>query len=352
MSDLVVQVVEIEEVLPHPNADRLALAVIGGWQFVTGKDTYKKGDRVVYFPVDTVLPGDVAERLGVRQYLKNGERVQAVKLRGEPSFGVVAPLDNPEWEVGQDVAEHYGATKWEPPARDFRRSVSGQQPQYSDALPENPYFHRYTDIQNLRHYKYLFADDEPVYVTEKLHGTSCRIGMVDGQWLAGCGKGRLRKPMEECTNAGSFWYWYPRTLPGVERLIAELGAKHKQVILFGEVFGSGVQNLDYGYTRGEIAFRAFDLMLDGQYVNPGQFLLTLAQYDVPVVPVFGFDIPYRFERIKELAEGPTLLGAPHIREGAVVKPQVERTHPKVGRLVLKYVSDAYLTGKNTDFRED
>jgi hypothetical protein len=42
---------------------------------------------------------------------------------------------------------------------------------------------------------------------------------------------------------------------------------------------------------------------------------------------------------------------PHMREGVVVKPARERTDPKVGRVILKYVSDTYLFGDKTDFTD-
>ena len=38
----------------------------------------------------------------------------------------------------------------------------------------------------------------------------------------------------------------------------------------------------------------------------------------------------------------------HIREGLVVRPLQERTDPKIGRVLLKYVSDSYLFGEKTD----
>jgi RNA ligase (TIGR02306 family) len=351
MSSVLVEVKTIDAVHEHPNADNLAIAEVGGWQFVTQKSGYKAGDKVVYFPPDTVLPGDVAEELGVARYLDKG-RIKAIKLRGEPSFGLVVPPADPTWPVGLDVAEHYGAKKWEPPAREFTgRNVGGQQPLYSDALPENPMFNRYTDIENLRHYKTLFNEGEPVYVSEKVHGTSCRIGIVDGEWQAGCGKGRQRKPLAECVYPDSAWYWFPRSIAGVDALLTDLARHNTQAILYGEVYGSGVQSLNYGLAQGKIAFAAFDLMINGVYLNGPAFREVMASYDIPVVPSFGY-LTYNFEKIRDLANGPTTLGATHIREGVVVKPLTERNHPKVGRLVLKYVSDAYLTGKQTDFKEE
>ncbi len=41
----------------------------------------------------------------------------------------------------------------------------------------------------------------------------------------------------------------------------------------------------------------------------------------------------------------------HMREGVVVKPLHERTDPKLGRVVLKYVSDLYLFGEKTDYTD-
>jgi hypothetical protein len=41
------------------------------------------------------------------------------------------------------------------------------------------------------------------------------------------------------------------------------------------------------------------------------------------------------------------VGGGHIREGVVVKPTIERTDPKIGRVVLKYLNDDYLLQKES-----
>ena len=124
MSTIKVEVTRINDVRPHSNADALELATVGGWQMCVKKGVYHNGDPVVYFEQGTVLPRDVADRLGVTQYLSekldiNGDRVlviHRVKLRGEPSFGLVIEPE-PGMVVGQDVADFYGATKFFPPVR-------------------------------------------------------------------------------------------------------------------------------------------------------------------------------------------------------------------------------------------
>ena len=116
MSSLVVPVSTISKVRKHPNADSLDIAEVLGWQVVVPVGRYTEGERIVYFPSDTVLPLELSERFGVTKYLSKG-RIRNARLRGEPSFGLVVDVEDPTWEVGQNVAEYYGATKYEPPIR-------------------------------------------------------------------------------------------------------------------------------------------------------------------------------------------------------------------------------------------
>jgi hypothetical protein len=37
-----------------------------------------------------------------------------------------------------------------------------------------------------------------------------------------------------------------------------------------------------------------------------------------------------------------MAGADHLREGIVVKPKVERTHPEIGRVILKLHGSDFL----------
>ena len=46
----------IKELFPHPNADRLELAKILGWQAIVEKGKHQPGDRVVFVVIDTILP--------------------------------------------------------------------------------------------------------------------------------------------------------------------------------------------------------------------------------------------------------------------------------------------------------
>ena len=116
-------------------------------------------------------------------------------------------------------------------------------------------------------------------------------------------------------------------------------------MLYGEVFGHGVQAYDYG-TR-EIAARAFDLMVDGRYLDFWLFAELCDAHGVARVPLV-YQGPFSLETMKQLSDGPSLIGGSHGREGVVVRPLIERHDPAVGRVVLKYVGDRYLFGSGED----
>ncbi len=341
MSSIIVEVVDIEDVRPHTNADRLFLARIKGWQTVIkkledGTPQFSPGDRVVYIPPDSTLPRALAERLGVVNYLSertnlDGERelvVKRVRLRGEPSYGFVIAPDDPAWPAGTDVREHYGIGKFRPPVK-F---------QAGDSEAAHPLFHRYTDVENLRNFPEVFSGGEEVIVSEKIHGTNARIGYVEGLLVAGShGLQRRRpEPEEMATNL----YWFPATLEPVMSLLEALKDRHKVAILYGEIYGSRVQKLHYG-RRGTLGFAAFDLYADERYLDHDDFQSLCESHGVATVPVLGRG-PYSLDFVRGLSRGKTTLPDDHIREGVVVRPARERRDPRVGRAILKYLSDDYL----------
>lgn len=347
-SPLHVPVACIAWIAPHPNADSLDIVGVLGWQCIVRRGEFKINDRIVYFPIDTVLTRKLSDHLGVTQYLDK-QRIKATRLRGEPSFGLVIPA--PEgFEVGDNVASYYEAIKWSPPTREDAQRSQGKVYDFPNALPSDPLFPQYTHIDNLRHFPDLIGSNELVVVTEKLHGTNSRIGIIDGQWMAGSHKVRRGE--------GDALYWSPKSQPGVEVMITALAKYHRQVVLYGEILGSDVQSLDYGY-EGDEGYAAFDLMVDGRYLDYPMFYEVCMHYTVPMVPELAISC-MDFDTIRKLANGKTLARMTdpdcaaqptHLREGVVVKPLIERSDPRIGRVILKYVSDDFLLAKKTDFSE-
>jgi RNA ligase (TIGR02306 family) len=342
MSSVIANVVEIEAVHPHPNADRLFLARIKGWQAVIrkredGSPEFAPGKRVVFIPPDSTLPREMAERLGVVGYLSErtdieGERqlvVRQVRLRGEPSFGLVVRPDDPSWPVGTDVREHYGIGKFRPPVK-FSAG---------DSESNHPLFQRYTEIENLRNFPAVLRLGEEVVVSEKIHGTNARIGWVEGVLLAGSHGLQRKRPEPEAM--GTNTYWFPATLEPVRNLLDEIRQQgHAVAILYGEIYGSRVQSLHYGRRDG-LGFAAFDILVGEHYLDFDDFVALCERHGVATVPILSRE-PFSLERIAELSRGKTTLPDQHIREGVVVRPVKERFDPQIGRVILKYLSDDYL----------
>jgi hypothetical protein len=95
------RIVVIDDVVKHPNADALELAVIGGWQLCVKIGEYKKGDRAVYCEIDSLLPLSNVELFGFLEERRsdnrrvngvNFHRLKTIKLRKELSQGLLVPV--------------------------------------------------------------------------------------------------------------------------------------------------------------------------------------------------------------------------------------------------------------------
>lgn len=381
MSRLVVEVCRVESVEPHPGADRLAIATVKGWRTcirfdpATGRADFAPGDRCVFFPPDAVLPPQLANgpadtpagRLNIAKYLgsagrdddgnpRPGGRVKAARLRGVPSYGTIMAIDpaagdDPAWEIGTDLAGHFGVTKWEPPPE---RSDG-------DSERESPLFHRYTSIESFGNHPDAIPPGTEVVLTEKIHGKNARIGCIqepdaDGRpgWIFAAGSHSVRR--REFNAAGKRSEFWELFSPEVTALLEHLrdafpwSGPKSSVILFGEIFGSGVQDMAYGHGNGRRGFRAFDIAINGRYLDHDVKVALLGRFGVPAVPVLwrgGFDPVV----LRHHTDGPTTICPPEQagrfkgREGVVITPVVETADsPRLGggRLILKSVSADYL----------
>ncbi|ARV76938.1 putative RNA ligase [Pseudomonas phage Phabio] len=94
------RVVVIDDVVEHKNADKLELCIVGGWQCVSAKGNFKKGDRAVYCEIDSLLPTDYADfnflenRNSDNRQIKGKRyhRLLTAKLRKELSQGLLIPV--------------------------------------------------------------------------------------------------------------------------------------------------------------------------------------------------------------------------------------------------------------------
>jgi len=120
------RIVIVDDVLPHTNADRLELAIIGGWQCVIKKGEFQKGDIGLYCEIDSLLPLSVPEftflqdrkndlkAVGVVTYA----RIKSTNIRKELAQGLLVPVPKviTKPKVGMDVTKELGVLKYEKPS--------------------------------------------------------------------------------------------------------------------------------------------------------------------------------------------------------------------------------------------
>jgi RNA ligase (TIGR02306 family) len=375
----------VDEVVHHPNADRLSLVRVLGYEAIAAKDEngdhrFEPGELICYIPEAAVVPEDVLKEKGYWNAEKDagllagklGNRVKAIRLRGTLSQGLVVKLRRGEYgqylldrgddviavEKGKDVAEFLGLTKYEPP---IPVGMSGEVASaYEFAMDY--------DIENWQNYP-GFLDNDIVEATEKLHGTCFRVTyhptarhdeIFEGGSVSVSSKGLGAKGLVFKDNEVNDHVLYVRIARELEltRRVRELGERlGVRVDLFGEIFGRGVQDLHYGSTKAE--FRAFDIALDRVFVgnNPDSVVskdALFAEMGIERVPVL-YRGPWDSELLITHRDGKTTLGGQNIREGIVVTAVGDQSSRETerGRLrpTLKMVSPDYLTrkGETTEF---
>jgi len=351
MAEFAVKVERLRAVETHPNADRLELAVVGEYRVVIGKGLYKSNDLVAYIPEASVVPEPIIIEMNLVGKLagKQANRVKAVRLRGILSQGLCYPARE-GWVEGQDVTADIGITKYEPP---IPTEMAGQV--YGAGFDRTMKY----DVENWKRYPDVLIEGEQVVFTEKIHGTWCQIGVVPAGMahekhgtvvIASKGmaaQGLAFQPEVE-ENVNNLYIRANRAQQVSEKLL-----QHGQLPVFalGEVFGQGVQDLHYGASAGKdekLGFRVFDIYVglpgQGRYLDDAELTSaceTLGLYRVPVLyrGPYSREVMLQFTTGKESVSGNGM----HLREGIVMKPLVERRDDHLGRVMLKSISEDYLT---------
>lgn len=329
MSEFYVRVIEIGEVEKHPNADSLSITSADGYPVILRSGDYATGDKAVYVPIDSIVPGD-DERWS---FLKDSRRIRAKKLRGVFSMGLLTTAD-PSWEIGRDVREELRIEKYDPDAA-RERGANGNTKLPGEHDDTDPGLCPVYDIEGLRKYRGIFVEGEEVWISEKIHGQNARF-VHDGERLHCGSRTRFKKPDSPTT-----WVGVAKRYDLEARLAALPG-----IAIYGETYGNNT-DMAYGVDRNVgdklVLFDALDTKTR-RWFNVDEFLAFASSLGLPAVPTL-YRGPWRPD-LAALAEGSTtMLGAQHCREGIVVKPVIERHERSIGRCVLKLAGESYLLRK-------
>ena len=322
---------------PHPDADRLEIARVGGYACVVAKGQFRTGDLAAHIPEQAVVPDDVIDELGLAGMLAGSRhnRVKARRFRGVFSQGLLYPVAgrrlgerNIHAPEGSDVAELLGITRYEPPIP----------PHFRGKVERMPGLVRY-DVENLKKYPGAFRDGEPVIMTEKLHGTLCRMTCRDGT-VSVSSKGMGNRGLAFSPDGNTVYHRACRMYADDIGAIGErLGSSEYTV--FGEIFGKGIQDLAYG---SDLDMRVFDIY-SGGFLPTSRVCSLLGGLKLKYVPVV-WGGPYSAEAVEMHTSGSTMVpGGTHLREGVVIRPVNERDSVDLDRVILKSVAQDYILRK-------
>jgi RNA ligase (TIGR02306 family) len=339
MSELETKVIELTEVIPHPDPETTALeiAVVGGWNMVVQKGLFKTGDMAVYIHLDSVLPVELSDYLNVTKYLVKG-RVKAAGLRGVPSYGLLQPVDviekylNETLKFGDELSEKLKITKYEPPLNFTSNDIA----KYDNNI--DPLFVKYTDIVNIKDYINIIQEGEDVIETEKIHGRNCRLGLINGQFVAGSHDVRMKE-----NSLNSYWSVMTENVKDILRTMS-ICFKSEQVILFGELYGEKMQDSKFRYgLKNKVEFRLFDILVQGKYLDFNEMSKWCYLYDVTRVPILNRR-EFKYRNLKDYEGRKSNLSDETMLEGIVIRPVKERSSGQ-RRCIAKYVLDQYLLRK-------
>jgi hypothetical protein len=198
-------------------------------------------------------------------------------------------------------------------------------------------------VDSLKKAPRLFADGEPVLVTEKIHGTNFRFGWVRRKflgfrfgWRFVVGSHRtIKEP-----GRGNHFYGEDVWSKAAESMgLAAKAAAHKGHTFFGELYGhthSGqkIQDLTYGRLPAQgPGLVIFDVLGPTGWLTPTRRRAVVLKAGLEQVPALM--IGEYHPGFLELAEGTSTL-APHVREGIVIESL------DAPRKKAKFVGQGYL----------
>lgn len=360
---------KIDEIGPIDGADAIEVATLDGWKVVVKKGEFSVGQYVFFFEVDSVLPlKEQFEFLRKGCYVKNdfveGFRLKTVRLRGQVSQGLILPLEEFGFAVGDvdhadgssdksvlirwpadyyiestgyfalttDFTEYLGVVKWEP----------YMPPQLAGFAKGNfPQQIMKTDQERAHNLKgYIFRDwvDHKWEVTLKLDGSSMTAYNIGGT-IGVCSRNLDLKTSEE-NKDNTFVKLLNET--GLGEFLATYGL---DIAIQGELVGEGVQGNKEKIKGHELYVFNIQDVKKRCFFTPEarKIVVEFAQSkgaNIKHVPVLHYDVTLsdlgitNFSELVAFADGPSLNS--NMREGLVFK---SLTDPQVS---FKVISERWL----------
>lgn len=276
---------KIKSVVAHPNADRLDLVEILGYQCVTERGLHYAHDLIIYIQPDSVFPENTKWAEGYRKYSPG--RIKAVKLRGEWSEGVILPMKDfldainkiytiEDFPEGTDVSTLLGITHYEPPL-----------PQDLSAKGLIPFGIPKTDEERWENMVGTLPFGETVDVTLKIDGQSWTAYYnLESETFGVCGR-----TLEFKSDAHNKYTAHVQKYGIREKLTAYCKEHGVSLALRGESYGQGIQAFDANphskENSGLALFSVYNIK-ERKYARKGNafyFPIVANALSIPHVPI-------------------------------------------------------------------
>uniref|UniRef100_A0AAU6VXI4 RNA ligase n=2 Tax=unclassified bacterial viruses TaxID=12333 RepID=A0AAU6VXI4_9VIRU len=369
------RVVTIDELLPIEGADRIELAIVGGWQVVVQKGLYVPNDtKAVYFEVDSLLNTELpvfnecanwSSKLLHSVNNVTFARVKTMKLRKQLSQGYMVPLENTglKANVGDDVTQKLGVVKYEKAEEKDMNNNGGTGVKSGTSALGFPKMIPKTDqtrVQNITHmYNKAVEQGEEFEESFKLDGSSLTAFVHDG--VAGVASrnvgfrveaetrtfiATVRRFISHVRSRGLRAAKWERVVPKDDnqftQIVAEQGIIEairrdgRNIAIQGELVGPSIQKNFENVDKN--TFLCYDVFLidEQRYMLPAERIKFCTDLCVKHVPV-NFTGPLQAKTVADAivrADGPSGLNGKY-REGFVYKSTTRD-------FSFKVISNAYL----------
>jgi RNA ligase (TIGR02306 family) len=356
----------VEEIKPIEGAEKLELGIISGWECVMQKNMCSVGQLVVLATTDAVIPQELADGLGITTYLKNRKKtgqltVKTTKLRGVYSQAIIIDDIPKAATEGQDMMKYYNISKYEEPEQ-IITSPGGKKIRWQS----NPHFHVYYKFPNAKNAPGMFTEEDDVIATNKIHGTNARYSIAKKNKLSIIDRVKLKLSLFKFTPENWKWvdmtyiygshnvekgsdsngYYSTDVWRGIaereqikEKLWVYVKTHGRQkigegIILYGEIFGEGIQKY-YEYGTREHKIKFFDIKQDGHYISVEEFNSICKELNLEKVEVL-YEGKFDEEKIKSFLNR-NIPNTKVPEEGVIVK-SITGDRSKIA----KWINPAYL----------
>lgn len=329
----------VSEMMPIEGRDKIALAMVDGWQVIVNKDQIQVGDKVVYCEIDSVMPEtEQFEFLRSKKF-----RIKTMKMAGVVSQGICFPLSilpDGNYELYQDVTDILGIKQYEE-TMDIERNTTtddNTKKKYPKFLMKFSWFRKLvlpkkqakgfpefiskTDETRIQNAPFYLKNKDEWIATEKIDGQSGTFFLRKEK-----GKGLFKKVTYDfgvCSRNLRLWnednssYWTVAKKYNIRQVLQDNIGDNDFIAIQGECVATNVQGNKYHVTEPDLyVFNVLTLQGRMGSVEAKEWCENNGLKFVPIL-CDNYILPNSVKEVLEYAHGTSKL-YDTLREGIVFR---------------------------------